>query len=75
MLRHLLQSHAMTYLSSIRSHSEVFYEKVFLKVSQNFQENNCAGVSFSYNFNKNEASAQVVSCEFCEIGLTSKYKM
>ena len=25
---------------------EVFYKKVFLKISQNSQENTCAGVSF-----------------------------
>ena len=56
----------MTYIGS---HPEVFYEKVFLKVSQYSQE-----VSFSCNFNKNEVLAHVVSCEFCEIGLTSKYK-
>ena len=70
MLRHLLQPHAMTYIS----HPEVFYKKVFLKISQNSQENRCAEVSFSCNFNKKEALAQVVFCEFCEIGLTSKYK-
>ena len=53
-LRNLLQPHVMTYISS---HPEVFYRKVFLKVSQNSQENSCAEVSFSCNFNKNEALA------------------
>ena len=71
MLRHLLQPDSMTY---VISHTEVFYKKVFLKASQNPQKNSCAEVSFSWNFNKNEALTQVFSCEFCEIGLTSKYK-
>ena len=71
MLRHLLQPYAMTYISS---HPEVFYKKVFLKASQNSQESSCGEVSFSCIFNKNEAVAQVVSCKFREIGLTSKYK-
>ena len=71
MLRHLLQPDAMTYMSS---HPEVFYKKVFLKASQNSQKNSCAEVSFSCNFNKNEALLHVVSCELCEICLTSKYK-
>ena len=30
--------------------------------------------SFSCNFNKKETLEQVVSYEFCQIGLTSKYK-
>ena len=30
-----------------RQPAEVFYEKVFLKISQNSQENNCTRVSFS----------------------------
>ena len=52
----------------------MFCKKVFLKVSQKSQENSCAEVSFSYNFNKSEALELVVSCEFCEIALTSNYK-
>ena len=55
MLRHLLQTHAKTYISS---HSELFYEKVLLNVSQNSQENSYAEVFFSRNFNNNEALAQ-----------------
>ena len=55
---------------------EVFHKKkVFFKVSQNSQENNCARVSFlinlqafikneACNFIKKEALAQVLSCEF-----------
>ena len=35
-------------------------KKVFLKISQNSQENTCA-------FIKKEALAQVFSCEFCQI--------
>ena len=59
----------MTYVSR---HSEVFYKKVFLKALQNSQENSCAEVFLHATLIKNEALAQVVSCEFCEIGL--KYK-
>ena len=61
----------MTYISS---HLEVSYKKVFLKISQNSKESNCAEVTFTCDFDKNEALAHVVSCEFCETGLTSKYK-
>ena len=53
------------------------WKKVFLQISQNSQENTCARVSFLIkfeglrpqvcNFIKNEALAQVYSCEFCEI--------
>ena len=47
---------------------EVFCKKVFLEISQNSQENNCAQVSFCRcNFIKKEALAQVFCCEFCEI--------
>ena len=65
MLRHLLQPHAMTY--NIRSYPEVFYKKVFLKVSQNSQKSSCTDITFLCNFDKKEAVAQMVSCEFCEI--------
>ena len=44
-------------------------KKVFLKISQNSQENNCARHSFrpqTSNFIKIEIRAQVFSCEFCE---------
>ena len=71
MIRHLWQSHTTTY---IRSHPEAFYKTVFSKVSQNSQKNSCAKVSFSCNFNKNETLDIVVSYEFCEIALTSKYR-
>ena len=54
---------------------EVFYiKKVFLKISQNSQENTCARVSFliklqasACNLIKKETLAQVFSCEFCKI--------
>ena len=46
-------------------------KKVFLEISQNSQENTCAGVSFLIklqagirNFIQKEAVAQVFSCEF-----------
>ena len=52
------------------------WKKVFLKISQNSQENTCTRASFLikferlrlqfYNFIKNETLAQVFSCEFCE---------
>ena len=46
--------------------------EVFLKISQNSQENTCARVSFliklqACNFIKKETLAQVFSCEFQEI--------
>ena len=52
------------------SRPEVFCKKVFLKFSQNSQENTCVRVSFLIKFNKvvkKETLAQVFSCEFCEI--------
>ena len=46
------------------------YKKVFLKISQNSQEDTCARVSFrpgACNFIIKETLAQVFSCLFCEI--------
>ena len=40
---------------------------MFLKISQNSQENACARVSQACNFVKKETRAQEFSCEFCEI--------
>ena len=47
---------------------------MYLEISQNSQENTCAGVSFliklqaqASNFNKKDTLAQVFSCKFCEI--------
>ena len=47
---------------------------MFLKISQNSEENTCARVSFliklqtlAYNFIEKETLTQVFSCEFCEI--------
>ena len=42
---------------------------MFLEISQNSRENICARVSFleACNFIKNEALAQMISCEFYEI--------
>ena len=44
-------------------------KELFLKISQNPQENTCARVceGGTCNFIKNETLAQVLSCEFCEI--------
>ena len=51
-----------------------FVKKLFLKTSQNSQENTFARVSFlielqasTYNFIKKETLTQVFSCEFCKI--------
>ena len=56
------------------SRPEVFCKKVFLKISQNSQENTCTRVSFliklqapACSFIKKEALAQEFSCGFCEI--------
>ena len=46
---------------------------VFLKISQNLQENTCVGVFFNkvvrkaFNFIKKEIPTQVFSCEYCEV--------
>ena len=52
----------------------VLYKNVFLKSSQNSQENTCARVCFliklqasACNFIKKETPPQVFSCEFCEV--------
>ena len=47
----------------------VLYKKVFLQISQNFQENTCASVSFfkKKDFIKKETLVQVFSWEFCKI--------
>ena len=62
----LTSSHMVKSKSSRR---EVFRKKVFLKISQNSQENASARVSLliKCNFIKKESLVQVFSCEFCEI--------
>ena len=52
----------------------VLWEKLFLEILHNSQENTCARVSFliklqaaTCNFIKKETLAQVFSCEFCGI--------
>ena len=51
----------------------VLCKKVFLKISQNSQENACSRVSFLINvgqacsFIKKETLTQVFACEFCKI--------
>ena len=47
-------------------------KSVSLKISQNWQENTCASISFliklhACNFIEKETLAQVIFCEFCEI--------
>ena len=51
-------------MSNVKKHSSkgVLREKVFLKISQNWQENICARISFLISF-----LAQVFFCEFGEI--------
>ena len=52
---------------------EALWEKVFLEISQNSQENTCASLFFNKlhappcNFIRKETLAQVFSCEFYEI--------
>ena len=41
---------------------DALLEKVFIKISQNSQESNCGGVSFSIKI-----PAQVFPCKFCEV--------
>ena len=54
------------------SRTEVFYQ-MFLKISQNSQENTCVRVSFFIKlqelayFVKKETLIEVFSCEFCKI--------
>ena len=71
--------HILLYLFSMSKRIEEVtwrcsIKKVFLEISQNSQENNCAKVSFlinlqasACNFIKKETLAEVFSCEFCEI--------
>ena len=54
---------------------------MFLEILQNSQENTCARSSFliklqadARNFIRNEALAQVFSCEFCEISKNTSFK-
>ena len=59
----------------------VLSKKVFLKISQNSQENTCARVSFliklqasACNFITKETLAQVFSCEFCEFSKSTYFE-
>ena len=45
----------------------VLWKKVFLKISQNSQENTCAGARPATLLTKKLWLAQVFSCEFCEV--------
>ena len=60
--------HQWSLLSLQKQPLEVFYKKMFLKISQNPQENSCGRASF---LNKVAGWAlqlvQMFSCEFCEI--------
>ena len=66
-----ITNHGHIWLTNRSSLREVFCKKVFLKISQNLQENTCARVSFliklqveACNFIKIETLAQVFSSEF-----------
>ena len=54
-----------------------FVIKVFLKTSQNSQENTCPRVFFKINLQvsilKKETLVQVLSCEFCKISKTAPF--
>ena len=53
-----------TVLTENRSnHQRCFKKKVYLKISQNLQENICARTPFI----KKETLAEVFSCAFCEL--------
>ena len=52
------------------STGSILWEKVFLEILQNSQENSCARVFFNKvtgNYIKKETLAQVFSCEFFKI--------
>ena len=58
------------YLFCNKRHAIALRKKVFLKISQNSQENTCVGISFlikACNFIKKEAPTLAFSSEFCEI--------
>ena len=52
--------------SPAATNGDVLQKKVFLEISQNSQENTCAGVSFLQLFIKKESLTLVFSCEFWE---------
>ena len=45
----------------------VLLKKMYLKISQNLQENTYVKVSFLIKLTKKETLAHMFSCEFCEI--------
>ena len=62
------------FLIKLPANKRCFVKKVFLEISQNSPESTSARVCFlkscrpeAHNFTKNEALAQVLSYEFCEI--------
>ena len=75
-------SHDTCYKICNRSkHQRCSTKKLFLKISQNLQENTYAKVSFliklqawACNFIKKETLAQVFSYEFCEISKNNRYR-
>ena len=61
------------WMGSRSSHQRCYAKKLFLKISQNSQENNCARVSFlirlqasACSFIKKETLTEVFSCEYCK---------
>ena len=81
-IRMKLLTYLYFHLSLEKQPPEVFCKgKVFLEISQNSQENTCAGVSFliklqaeACNFIKKETLAQVFSYEFCEISKNTFFR-
>ena len=51
---------------------DVLWKKVFWEMSQNSQENTCARVSFLIKLQAS-GSAQVFSCEFCDISTNTLF--
>ena len=60
-----MKSSYQKYVYSEAATRDVLYKKVFLKISQNSQENTCARVSFLIKLQA--WSFFLFSCEFCEI--------
>ena len=73
-----MEIHSGSYRSS---HQRCSIKKVFLKISQNLQENTCARVSFLIklqasvcHFIKKETLALLFSCEFFEISKNTFFR-
>ena len=63
----IITSNLLSWVAAEAATRGVLRKKMFLKISQNSQENPCARVSFLTNFVKKKTLAQVFSCEFCKM--------